>query len=156
MNQSVKNLGTALDIYRSNNDLLKHLVMKTKNTIAAILISLISITAFSTKASTTDHVRLQEEAYIDDIPFNTARIFDSLQKVSLSRPESVLREEAYIDDIPFNTALVVANYHCCEAMKQHFALQPEPYINDIPFNTNKIARQAMSSAYMYASKVTMP
>ncbi len=130
--------------------------MKTKNTIAAILISFISITSFSVTASTTDQFQMQEEAYIDDIPFNTASIFDSLQKASLSRSGLVLKEEAYIDDIPFNTALVVANYHCCEAMKQQFAMQPEPYINDIPFNTSKIARQAMSNAYMYASKVTMP
>jgi hypothetical protein len=48
---------------------------------------------------------LEDEAYIDDIPFNTAEIAkDVLLKHDLK--EFKLKDEAYIDDIPFSTEQV--------------------------------------------------
>lgn len=127
--------------------------MKTKNIIAAILISTLTVSVHSASAkSNADHFQLTEEKYIDDIPFNTAKIFDSLQNLKADQSVFALTEEAYIDDIPFDTEIVVANYHCCVAMQQQFAMQPESYINDIPFNTHKIAREAMNRIVFFASK----
>jgi hypothetical protein len=57
---------------------------------------------------------LNEESYIDDIPFNTKEI---AQKVSapadhfnLFKPVVNLRDELYIDDIPFDTKAVFEEY----------------------------------------------
>ncbi|MCX6234840.1 MAG: hypothetical protein NT175_09000 [Bacteroidetes bacterium] len=49
---------------------------------------------------------LEEEAYIDDIPFNT----ELIAKKVMSKPGAdkfTLEEEVYIDDIPFDTEKIV-------------------------------------------------
>ncbi|PKP32741.1 MAG: hypothetical protein CVT99_03480 [Bacteroidetes bacterium HGW-Bacteroidetes-16] len=80
---------------------------------------------------------LPEEAYIDDIPFNTGQIFDSLYDVSLTDTYQ-LTDENYISDIPFNTAEVAAD--SVEFDTNTFTLESETYIDDIPFSTKDIAK----------------
>jgi len=126
--------------------------MKAKNTITAILISILSIVSFTISAAQVDdHFTLQEEAYIDDIPFNTAKIFDNMQQITENPEVATLADEAYIDDIPFNTAKVVADYRCCVAMHVKYAMQPEKSIDDIPFDTYKIARAVRDHASLFAT-----
>lgn len=80
---------------------------------------------------------LPEEAYIDDIPFNTGQIFDSLVDVSLTDTYQ-LTDESYIRDIPFNTAEIAAD--SIEMETSEFTLDNETYIDDIPFSTKEIAK----------------
>ena len=52
---------------------------------------------------------LEEEEYIDDIPFDTEMVFyDIMSEESLD--QFALTEEKYIDDIPFNTELIAQNF----------------------------------------------
>jgi len=112
--------------------------MKTllKYTFATILIAL----AINTNANTMTPpviIPLAEEAYIDDIPFNTETIFDSLLDVNMTQTFN-LSEEDYIQDIPFDTQEVVEN--ASDESICTFNLEDESYINDIPFSTEAIAK----------------
>ncbi|MFA5417321.1 MAG: hypothetical protein WC341_02575 [Bacteroidales bacterium] len=80
---------------------------------------------------------LPEEAYINDIPFNTGQIFDSLYDASLSDTYQ-LTDENYISDIPFNTVEIAAD--SMEMETSEFTLDNENYIDDIPFATKNIAK----------------
>jgi hypothetical protein len=90
-----------------------------------------------------------EEEYIDDIPFNTKAIFDSVQ-ASRMAAEFRPAEEAYIDDIPFDTRKIASISLAEQALNTPFNMPEEPYINDIPFNTRVIA-----SRYMYRSTASL-
>ena len=81
---------------------------------------------------------LTEEAYIDDIPFSTENIFDSLFDVSLTQTFE-LTEESYIQDIPFDTKEVVESSN--NADTPDFDLEEESYISDIPFSTEAMVKQ---------------
>ena len=81
------------------------------------------------------HTLTNEETYIDDIPFDTGLVVDT---ITLAKFE--MEEESYIDDIPFNTATVVANYQYKNAVEVVFELTEEGYIDDIPFATSEIAQ----------------
>jgi len=112
--------------------------MKTllKYTFATILIAF----AINTNANTVTPpviTPLAEEAYIDDIPFSTQHIFDSLMDVSITQ-DFDLNEEEYIQDIPFNTEEVLDN--ASDSISRIFNLEDESYINDIPFSTEAMAK----------------
>jgi len=112
--------------------------MKTllKYTFATILIAL----AINTNANNITPVvitPLAEEAYIDDIPFSTETIFDSLLDVNMTQTYN-LSEEDYIQDIPFDTEEVFEN--ASDSSTNTFDLEDEAYINDIPFSTEAIAK----------------
>ena len=79
---------------------------------------------------------LAEEAYIDDIPFSTQHVFDSILDLSLTDTYD-LSEEDYIQDIPFNTAEIASENMDATS----FNLEEESYINDIPFSTELYAKQ---------------
>jgi hypothetical protein len=75
-----------------------------KTTILTLALIFGSLLAFDFARADNDPAQftMKEEAYIDDIPFNTEEIAkQALLKNSLK--EFKLKEEAYIDDIPFNT-----------------------------------------------------
>ncbi len=80
---------------------------------------------------------LSQEAYINDIPFNTETIFDSLLDVNMTQTFN-LSDEDYIQDIPFDTQEVVEN--ASDESIGTFNLEDESYINDIPFSTQAIAK----------------
>ena len=49
---------------------------------------------------------LEEEAYVDDIPFNTEAIAEKALFEQAMAADYDLEEESYIEDIPFNTAKI--------------------------------------------------
>ncbi len=82
---------------------------------------------------------LEDEAYVNDIPFDTWRI----SQVSYP-PDLVLAEEGYVDDIPFNTAEIAGKALLKKVIKQ----QEESSVNDIPFNTKKIYDEVLLGRFI--------
>lgn len=113
--------------------------------IIGILIFALLIFSTNSKAST---FQFEDEAYIDDIPFDTEMVVHLLMLAEYN-----FEEEAYIDDIPFNTAKISAQYLYNDAMAVNFELPEELYVNDIPFNTCLIAAKATNgnNCNVYAS-----
>jgi hypothetical protein len=88
-------------------------------------------------------ITLNDESYIDDIPFNTAEIAaQKMEKADLSM--FVLKEEAYIDDIPFDTKAIAGKLIIDKSLT-NFSLLDEQYIDDIPFNTERVAINKIES-----------
>lgn len=76
-------------------------------------------------------VALQEEGFVNDIPFDTWMVSQT------SVPDKVLMtlpEEEYVDDIPFNTEKIA----CTILFSEMVECMDEASVNDIPFNTEKI------------------
>ena len=110
--------------------------MKTNTKISALVL-IITMMFASTTFANNKSFDFEEEAYIDDIPFNTEWIVNELMTLSVD-----FEEEAYVDDIPFNTAEIVAKYNYTVSVSVSYELAEESYINDIPFNTNWVADEA--------------
>ena len=89
---------------------------------------------FVSANATTLTPYFEDEAYINDIPFNTEMVVNEMML-----PEFDFEEEAYVDDIPFATEMVVAAYNYRLAVNSEFDLSEENYVDDIPFNTCLIA-----------------
>lgn len=109
--------------------------MKTLNKInLTILISILSLTAFA------DEFKLQEEAYINDVPFDTESIVKAHKQHCAMMVPFQMPEEQNIDDFPLDTRLIVASLPCDSAMQIDFALPEESYIDDFPLNTIDVLR----------------
>lgn len=144
--------------------------MRTKiYTIALITLTIVTNT-FMAFASP---VVFEEEAYIDDIPFNTHIIFENLTLENTfgfgfeeyiddipfdtfeiaSKTDSISPDfdnEPVIDDIPFSTNKVVAELKYADALQIDFDFEEEAYVDDIPFNTELIAsRKANNQTISY-------
>lgn len=74
---------------------------------------------------------VEEESYINDIPFDTRVVAYKSLYNSLAKPEP----EAYINDIPFDTYKVVNQL---KSSIKDIHPEEEAYINDIPFDTADI------------------
>lgn len=114
-----------------------------KTTISTLMIILLTITAWAGTDTPPTSPVMEEEAYIDDIPFNTAEVVNELG--------TELAAEDYVDDIPFNTLDVILLENICmlpesevndtefdnrSVLASHgLVLEDEEYVNDIPFNT---------------------
>lgn len=112
--------------------------MKTKNI-------LIIIGILFTTSSFSDNFKMKEEAYIDDIPFNTAEI--AKQYMNLGNDSvnfTSMPTEAYIDDIPFDTKKIADSVIAEKAMNETFTMNEETYIDDIPFDTRLIAYRCLN------------
>jgi hypothetical protein len=80
----------------------------------------------------------EDEAYIDDIPFDTECVsINCIYQKAISEVYN-MDDESYIDDIPFNTELVSAQTNFQSSLKKEFKLNEEEYIDDIPFSTASI------------------
>lgn len=79
----------------------------------------------------------QDEAYINDIPFNTECVSVNCRYKKAMAVVFEMEDEKYIDDIPFNTEYVV---EIIDSNTVDF--ETDAYIDDIPFNTQKIATRA--------------
>lgn len=117
---------------------------------------------FSHAENTNLNFDLEEEAYVDDIPFNTSAIInvdiDTNRDTNISEPNFEIRrkmiiantimniifylgDEENIDDIPFDTERIINHKHDYfnstfnQGMIVEFQLEDEAYIDDIPFNT---------------------
>ncbi len=104
--------------------------MKTNNYSTALIAIFTLIFSASVFAS---EINFKEEAYINDIPFDTeevAAVYFDENTVSLD-----FDEETYVDDIPFNTSAIATDYLYKNAVQVVFNFETEEEINDIPFNT---------------------
>ncbi len=109
--------------------------MKTLNKISVtILISILSLTAFA------GEFKLQEEAYINDVPFDTEAIVRAYKQHCAMKIAFQMQEEQYIDDFPLDTRIVVASLPCDSAMQVDYIMPEESYIDDFPLNTYEVLR----------------
>ena len=104
--------------------------------LSTIIAVIFSINTFASE------INFEEENYINDIPFNTEKIYTELMN-ERSIDTFVFEEEAYIDDIPFETELVVL-----DSMNENFEFEEEAYVDDIPFATEKIFQDYLYQAAM--------
>jgi hypothetical protein len=105
-------------------------------TLVHYTIALVLLATVLNANATNPHINfmiLPEESYIDDIPFSTENIYDSVFDATLVQSYD-LNEEDYIEDIPFSTEEVVNN-------AVDFQLEEETYIDDIPFSTSDMVNQ---------------
>ena len=109
------------------------------------------IVAFSLDLSaSTLNFELEEEAYINDIPFSTEEIAANyLYEKALSETFE-FEEEAYIDDIPFDTYEVAKNYRYEKYLKNAFVFEEEKYIDDIPFDTEEVFNEVFFTVVYYS------
>lgn len=120
--------------------------MKTiKNILAAFAIALLVLsgTAFAHQTLSINHSEntsflLPEEQYVNDIPFNTAKIAVEAQYQKAIQVQFAVPEEKDVNDIPFNTQEIAMAYLHQKAMTQVFAVAAEKDVNDIPFSTEKV------------------
>jgi hypothetical protein len=81
---------------------------------------------------------LSDEAYVNDIPFNT---YEIAVEAILGGDEVKLEDEPYADDIPFNTREIACKY----LLRKMIETSGEVNINDIPFSTEKIYCEYMAA-----------
>lgn len=107
--------------------------MKTTTKLTALIATIALFLAFNLNAM--DMVpKFVEEQYIDDIPFDTEKIYDEVMLAEIT-----FEEEAYINDIPFELPCVTPECKYKQAISLDFEAEEEAYIDDVPFNTEKIA-----------------
>ena len=88
-------------------------------------------------------IKLQDESYVADIPFNTESIFRLHIKDPFQLKSILLKEEAYVNDIPFNTEEIAKNLQdTLKTVVTNPQLQDEEYVDDIPFDTREIAKSS--------------
>lgn len=106
---------------------------------------------------------LEEEAYIDDIPFNTKKIYERAccyyKNYGRYLADYTLHEEEYIDDIPFSTKDIASTTLYGEFLKKPtrnvFRLTEEPYIDDIPFDTKRIFADSIENRKQEENEYTI-
>ncbi len=98
----------------------------------AFLLFLSQIDSFS--GNTNIEFNLEEEEYVNDIPFNTNDIInldlDTSNNEDLSECDFEFGLKMIVDSSP-----VYFNAACYEYLSVEFQLEDEEYIDDIPFNT---------------------
>lgn len=82
----------------------------------------------------------EEEAYVNDIPFNTECVSTLCKYNKALKEVFASEEEAYVDDIPFETASIAEESLMDQAMNTEFFFEEEAYVDDIPFNTYAVAK----------------
>lgn len=116
-----------------------------KNIIAGFAIALLVLsgtafaheTASSNLSEKTTFV-LPEEEYVNDIPFNTAKIAVEFQYQKAIQVRFAVPEEKDVNDIPFNTHKIAIEYLRQKAINQVFTVAEEKDVDDIPFSTENI------------------
>ena len=93
----------------------------------------------STDASAAGVFVMEDEDYIDDIPFSTEAVVENYKASESMKEIFDYEEEAYIDDIPFDTEAIAENVRLNNARNTVIDFEDEAYVNDIPFNTAKVA-----------------
>jgi hypothetical protein len=108
-------------------------------TLIAIALFMITTTVFA------GGLEFEEEDYINDIPFSTAKIYNEMM---FNEIEFSFEEEAYVDDIPFAMDVVLERLAIEESLAVEFNFEEEKYINDIPFSTQKLSQQIQLRNHM--------
>ena len=122
--------------------------MKTQLQFTAIA-TLILAFSFSLSAFTPNLVP-EEEAYINDIPFNTEEVVANYLYEKALSDTFEFEEEVYIDDIPFDTYEVAKKYRYEKYLKNVFVFEEEAYIDDIPFDTEEIFNEVFFTVVYYS------
>lgn len=131
--------------------------------ILAFLLFLSQINSFAINNNT--EFDLEDEEYVNDIPFNTSTIIgidldtnknedfmepglEFIQNLIIVRSIMAvnfdMEEEEYVDDIPFDTESVAdknvafLSAAFIQGMSVEFTLEDEGYIDDIPFDTSAV------------------
>ena len=120
--------------------------MKTlKNILAGFAIALLipGGTVFASQADSSALFEnatfaLPEEQYVNDIPFNTAKIATEAQYQKAIQVPFTVPEEEEVNDIPFDTHKIAMEAMYQKALAQVFKVTEEQYVNDIPFNTEEV------------------
>ena len=115
---------------------------------------------------------LQDEQYVDDIPFETQEIvsgiYDELDTIILNEVDNSedsdllisseiyllasiefnMEEEEYVDDIPFNTEVIFNSMVNFEeedknVIVQEFCMVDEEYVDDIPFDSKQLIQDRL-------------
>ncbi len=81
---------------------------------------------------------LPTEQYVNDIPFNTAKIAAEAQYKKAIKVQFAVPAEKDVNDIPFNAQKIAEKYLHQKALAQVFRVPADKDVNDIPFNTKKI------------------
>lgn len=138
---------------------VKQIAMKTKINFTIVILLLMTLFAAGRNvlATTTGKDTLavkssisvslpvvEEESYVDDIPFDTKAIAMESLYMNMVRPA----EEAYINDIPFNTEEIASLYN---AKLLSFTPPEEAYVDDIPYDTQEIANSYLMNCKNMAS-----
>ncbi len=77
--------------------------------------------------------KLEDESYVNDIPFNTGKLFSI---IAMDKLTDRFRDEANINDIPFNTRKIAAPLMLGNLMENY---RNERSAKDIGFDTRSIA-----------------
>ncbi len=109
--------------------------MKTLSIIAFSLIFGLSIHT----SSFADGFKMKEEAYINDIPFDTHKIAGNYMLNEALQHSFALADESMVNDIPFDTECIADLEISLRAMDVVFRPTAEEAINDIPFSTTEVA-----------------
>jgi len=136
-----------------------------KNLIASIILTIVFVLPFQVLAdsdhdpsnnsgnstnvfnsSNLVHFTLDDEKYIDDIPFNTELVSTQMyfgnSYLNPMENNFQLNDETYVNDIPFDTERVYwecrFNQNCGAVDFASVSMDEESYIDDIPFNTQKM------------------
>jgi len=117
----------------------------TKSTITILTVLFLSTNMF---ANIFD---MEQESYIDDIPFSTEKVANQTILENALNEEFTLTEEN-INDIPFNTFEVASEKIHEIAMAKDFDLEEEAFVEDIPFNTKLVVSQSADSISFIVSK----
>jgi len=117
----------------------------TKSTIAILTVLFLSTNMFA------NIFEMEQEQYIDDIPFNTEKVASQIILENAINQEFSLTEEN-INDIPFNTYEVASEKLYELAMAKDFDLEEEAFVEDIPFDTQLVVSKIADSTYFIASK----
>ncbi|MCF8219684.1 MAG: hypothetical protein K9I29_07880 [Bacteroidales bacterium] len=80
--------------------------------IAIILMTATSLNAENNENSAQNEIKLTEEAYVNDVPFDTEKIVSGLDedKTDKKDNEVKLQEEEYVNDVSVDTRKVIVNY----------------------------------------------
>jgi len=126
---------------------LKNIEMKTltKSTIAILAVLFLSTNMFA------NIFEMEQEQYINDIPFNTEKIASQTILENALNEEFTLSEED-INDIPFNTYEVASEKMYELAMAKNFDIEEETFVEDIPFDTQLVVSQSADSSSFIANK----
>lgn len=133
--------------------------MKTiKNTLTGFAIALMILggTAFANQADSSNlsenaAFALPEEQYVNDIPFNTAKVAVEAQYQKATEVLFQVPKDKDVNDIPFNTQKIAMHYLHQKALAQVFPVPAEKDVNDIPFNTEKIFQRIQANKQLLTS-----
>lgn len=117
----------------TENETKNHKTMNTIIKSTAITATLAIFFSINTMAV----VNFEDEAYINDIPFDTEAIFNEVV-IEKNLVEFNFNDEEYINDIPFDTEVIADKKLYELAFNKEFVIEVEAYIDDIPFNTEEV------------------